>query len=259
MTPDEIREVSISIDEIARAIRERLAIEGPSKPRGWAARRVATPETRADAPLSLGAQGDTAGRVRDVVWFPRPTDEGLETLLERSERVARPTLVLVGTADLADPKLRARHGPGAHVELDVLADLFFVEDATIRLAPRLRVVAHARGGAPTARILEANAPDTESIPPKRSASPPKDEPLATKLLPTAGSWRDVRMAFKDGETITVRIGNRAQDLTYIDLGLATKGTRKPTKPWKLLVACCQGGGRFLLEAIRFVRSREQAS
>jgi hypothetical protein len=73
---------------------------------------------------------------------------------------------------------------------------------------------------------------------------PKGAIGAAILLPTAKSWRDVTLALVDGETVSVRIGDRFQRLSYIDLGLVTGDTRKMTVQWRLLVACCEGNGTF---------------
>jgi len=278
---DSLREVAISVSDLARVMGELLGVADRPIAPSWAKKPRGDKSPRSNETIVIGEQVDEEGRVRDVIWLTSPDTDSLETLLHASERLARPTLVLVGTSRFATPDLRARHGPGAHVELDVIADWLVVEKGTLALAPRLRGVPVLFP--PTARRPEGRVPASAPLDPiaaydvqelgeppspavetksrRGRKAKPKGAIGANILLPTAKSWREVTMTLVDGETVSVRIGDRFQRLSYIDLGLATGDTRKATVQWRLLVACCEGNGTFRwkvfgsFEAARQVVSR----
>ena len=150
-------------------------------------------------------------------------------------RAARPATFLVPSALGVDPVLFARHGQGAHVEVLRLDDLIGMRGELMVAAPRLRVLAghgvRARGATPAASPLVAAA--------RSAAAPPGVRPL-----PPLERFGDLRICKVDGETVLLTAYGVSSRRTYADMGLAAKNSRKPTKPWLLLMAICEEEGRF---------------
>jgi hypothetical protein len=130
VTLDEIRQSEISLREIAEAARTLLEIEPSAKLTGLTV----------DKPLAIGEHAAGGAETRDVFLYLRPRPEPLGFLLDKCGRATRGSLVLVPTFDTVDAELRRNHGPGAHVELETLGDLFAIRDGALALAPRLRSV-----------------------------------------------------------------------------------------------------------------------
>ena len=164
----------------------------------------------AAAPLGWMGAGKDA---REVLLCARPPG-GLAKALERR----RATLVLVPTARHLTPELRERHAPGAVVTLEAL------EEALVPLGGRL--VRRA-----------AIAPDAPEI-----GAPPVQPVI--RLLGLAKRWTELRICRIDRTTVRVDAGGRCLRCTYVDLGMAHGGNRKPTLAWEVLEELCQHQGRF---------------
>lgn len=60
--------------------------------------------------------------------------------------------------------------------------------------------------------------------------------------PEGATWRDVRMRFLDGHTVSVQIGDENRVLNYTHMGMDDRRNSNPNKQWKLLRAFAEGGG-----------------
>jgi hypothetical protein len=213
VTADDLAQVSVSLDALSRALTKLLALE---------ALPGSVPPNDPLAPRLLGSDASA----RDVFLAIPTAPDRLALWLATRAHAARPSTVFIATADLLSPDLFTRHAPGAHVELARLDDLLRVRDNALALAPRLRIVR-----APAAAPAPAPAP-----------SPAR--PGAPRALPPLSTWRDLRIYLVDGETVLLQIGDARSRRSYVDFGLASKANRKARKPWRLLVAICEGSGKF---------------
>jgi hypothetical protein len=60
--------------------------------------------------------------------------------------------------------------------------------------------------------------------------------------PPTATWRDVRIKFVDGETVSIKVGNASGTFVYSQLGMADGRNAKPTVQWELLIAFARGYG-----------------
>src|ERR1019366_7427294 len=65
-----------------------------------------------------------------------------------------------------------------------------------------------------------------------------------RLLGLAKRWTELRICLVDRTTVRVDAGGRCLRCTYVDLGMAHGGNRKPTLAWEVLEELCQHQGRF---------------
>jgi hypothetical protein len=173
-------------------------------------------------PLLLGAER-ASSPARDVFLALRPRDDSFPLFLALRERAARPALVLVPTSRAVTADLATRFAPGAHVEIEILEDTLVVRDGAIARVPPLRLV----------KLTEDPATSTPANPART---------IAAEIGAT--SWAEIKITVIDGHTLRIQKGQRAIRRTYIDLGLASKGNREPTRKWALLLAICAGHGTF---------------
>jgi hypothetical protein len=171
-------------------------------------------------PLYVGEQGSVSPRDVFLELCPRPSS--LLSFVALREHARRPTLLLVPSLESLGTEVALGHAAGAKVEIDALGDALALRGGRIRAAPRLRS-AHAS--------------------PPRVAGAAEREPAAT-LVPRARRWADLLILCIDKHTILVKVGWRRQRLTYVDLGLAGKKSREPTKVWVMLLAICAGRGEL---------------
>jgi hypothetical protein len=140
---------------------------------------------------------------------------------------SRRALFLVPTAGSVPEKIRAAHGPGAFLEIEVLSLVLTVEGGKLR-----------RGAAEAEELpREADEVPTREAPPSK---PKKGGPVVSG----AKSFRDVKITRIDGMTVRIDVGTRRMRLTHIDLGMASKKNRAPTVLWRMLVAILEGRGDF---------------
>ena len=66
-----------------------------------------------------------------------------------------------------------------------------------------------------------------------------------RTLPPIERFGELRSCMVDGETVLLTAHGVSSRRTYVDLGMASKSNRKPTKPWRVLIAICEGEGRFI--------------
>jgi hypothetical protein len=60
--------------------------------------------------------------------------------------------------------------------------------------------------------------------------------------PTGSRWSDVEIEFKDGETVSVRISDQREVLSFTQLGLCDSRSGKPSKQWELLRTFAENHG-----------------
>jgi len=171
-------------------------------------------------PMVLGYVPDPGGE-RELV-LAVGGERGVRSVTSRGRR----TLALVPTARGLRAELRKRHGPGAHVTIEVLEETLSVR------AGRL-----ARS--------ESCAPDAlDHAPP--SAPVPADSTTAASgvLFPGASSWNDVSIGNVDASTIHITWAGRHRYVTFVDIGWASKGRRRPKQQWNVLQHICDNDGIF---------------
>lgn len=169
-----------------------------------------------DVPGAFGlwAIGRTHGR--DVFLSEKPDAHDLLQFVLAREALPRATQVLLPTSARLDAFVAQRCSAAAsRARITLLEDELMLTDGQLALT----TVAEP----PIARVVE----------PTRSAA---------IELPTALSWRDLRVYRVDGHTISIRSGAFHKRLSYIDLGMASANTREPTRAWEMLMALCEGGG-----------------
>jgi hypothetical protein len=211
---DALREVTVSIADLVKTLQGLMGITDGRRSRGSGGGEW----------VLVGEQARDDGAARDVVLMVRPGPHGFDEWLEARSRGARPTLVLLPTARALSADAVQRHGPGSHVEVDALADALALKSGALALGPRLRAV---------------RAPDDDEI-----VTAPTPVRGSARSLPKPARWQDVKILLVDGETVTIEVAGKFGRLTFIDMGLAGRGNRKPTKAWSLLTMCCEGQGRF---------------
>jgi hypothetical protein len=219
LTADDLAQASLSVRALAATACRLFGIE-PSK-------RVAA---SGDEPILLGEQRHGAS-LRDVFFALHPARAAIASFLALRERAARATLVIVPTNAAIAPELSTRHGPGAHVELVVLADALTLRDDAIVLAPRLRVV--RAPDSPSAVIAEAHQSPTSGV----------GRSLRARL-PAYEQWSDLHFRLADGLTLLVTVGRSNARVSYIDLDLAHASTREPLMGWKIIRKVCEGSGSW---------------
>jgi hypothetical protein len=168
----------------------------------------------ATEPLFLG-ESTLDPTPRDVFLVLSPSADLALILLAR-DREPRPATFFVPNGRGIDAALFSRHGDDAHVELARLDD---------------RVVARGAALAAVARFRALRAvPD-----PVGEARP----------LPRLERWNMLRICLVDSETVLLTVDGKNSRRTHVDMGLAMRKSRKPMKPWRLLIAICEGEGRFV--------------
>jgi hypothetical protein len=213
---EELAQQRVSMDALLAVVRRELRIDRSARP-------ASPSDGGVRQPAWLGEQGTASPR--DVFWTLAPNPWALAPFFAAREHAPRPTLLLVPTLASVDPELVVVHAAGAKVEIDALAEALGVRDGRIVALRRLRA-------APSRAATDA--------PPAPAPSPSSHFPL----VPRARAWNQVRIVALDRETVLVTVGRRTQKLTYIDLGMGHKLSRKPRKTFLLLLAICAGGGTF---------------
>jgi hypothetical protein len=212
----DVAQVALSLEPLLAVVRRIARADEPD-------RRVESQ----DAVLAGVQRGDSA-RARDVWLALRPWSPRFRAWLASLDRAPRASLVLVPTDATLDADIAARHGAGAYVELDALSASWALRNGRIAGVRRLRVAA---------------PPVDDAPPPARTPATRAHAPSAPRP-PRATRWRDVEIFLVDATTVLVRVADRTQRLTHIDLGMASNRNRKPKKTWELLVVLCAGAGTF---------------
>ena len=174
-------------------------------------------------PMVLGYVPDPGGE-RELV-LAVGGERGVSSVTSRGRR----TLALVPTARGLRAELRKRHGPGAHVTIEVLEETLSVRDGRL------------------ARSASC-APDA-----------PDHAPAASGVLfPGASSWNDVRIGNVDASTIHVAWAGRRRYVTFVDIGWASKGRRRPKQQWDVLQHICDNDGIFKSRRFGNARATKKA-
>ncbi len=71
---------------------------------------------------------------------------------------------------------------------------------------------------------------------QQAVVPQAKEAAAMAFFPTlaTATWRDVRIKFVDGETVSIKVGDAGGRFLYSQMGMADKRSAKPTTQWRLL-------------------------
>jgi len=174
-------------------------------------------------PMVLGYVSDPGGE-RELV-LAVGGERGVSSVTSRGRR----TLALVPTARGLRKELRKRHGPGAHVTIEVLEETLAIRDGRL-----------ARSAACAPDALD-HAPAPTPAPPASDAAAPA---VTDALFPGASSWNDVRIDNVDASTIHVAWAGRRRYVTFVDIGWASKGRRRPKQQWNVLQHICDNDGIF---------------
>jgi hypothetical protein len=207
----------LSATDLARTLRALYGLAGRGRP---------VPPVFAAAATTLGWMGTGYG-AREVLFCARP-----RTGLARALRRKRRTLVLVPSARHLTTVLRARHAPGARIELEALEEALVVLDG--RLVRRASIAPDAPGIEPSP--VQPGVP----LPPDGSPSTPPTVPLRG----LAKRWTEMRVCLLDRTTVRVDVGGRCLRCTHIDFGMAHARTRRPTRSWEVVEELCERGGYF---------------
>jgi len=62
--------------------------------------------------------------------------------------------------------------------------------------------------------------------------------------PAGAGWHDLTLKFKDGHTLTARLGEQAQQFSFHELGMADNRTKGPDAQWELLLLFAEQMGIF---------------
>lgn len=62
--------------------------------------------------------------------------------------------------------------------------------------------------------------------------------------PPDATWEDVSIKFKDGHTVSVKVGDAAGTYNYTQMGMADERNGNPTKQWKLLESFATAHGKL---------------
>jgi hypothetical protein len=210
----------ISASDLARALRAHYAVQGRGLP---------VPATLGRDPMMLGWSGEGDSE-RDVFLLAGP-GLSLTSALFRSRR----TLLLLPTARLLTPELRAKHAPGSFIVIDVLEESLTVHDGRL---------ARAAVRAPSAPDLSAFSP-TPAPPTALTPTPSSAPPPAPRVISGATRWSEIHISLVDPTTVRIDLPGASVRRTYVDLGMAHSKNRQPRRVWELLVELCDGHGIFL--------------
>lgn len=74
--------------------------------------------------------------------------------------------------------------------------------------------------------------------------PSSDEAIFMVFFPTPpdATWGDVSIKFKDGDTVSIKVGNVAGTYNYTQMGMYSKKNGSSTVQWKLLEAFAEANG-----------------
>jgi hypothetical protein len=224
----------IATDAFVAAVRRAFRVEPP--------RAASAPRLGGlDEPVLLGEQV-RRGVARDVFLAWRPAAAAVRALLAERALAPRPTLVLVLTGQMLDPRLAARAASGGRIAVEVLADRLAARDGRLVEAVGLRIVR----GPVAAPDEDATAPDLEGEEPP-AARPARGGPVL-EHLPRASRWGEVTIFAVDERTVGVIIDRRHRRFGFADLGLSHVQRAVPVQAFELLVAICETNGDFTTAA-----------
>ncbi len=190
-------------------------------------------------PMVLGYVADPGGE-RELV-LAVGGERGVSSVTSRGRR----TLALVPTARGLRAELRKRHGPGAHVAIEVLEEALSIRDG--RLARSASCAPDALDHAPPRAPATAPSASDASVPAASGV-----------LFPGASSWNDVRIGNVDASTIHVVWAGRRRYVTFVDIGWASKGRRRPKQQWDVLQHICDNDGIFKSRRFGNARATKKA-
>ena len=84
-------------------------------------------------------------------------------------------------------------------------------------------------------------PDADSTGENRDAGTKKAHVEAFSI-PLGARWADVRIRLKDGESVSIRVGDRTGVYNYTQMGMCNPKTSRPTVQWQLLRTFAENHG-----------------
>jgi hypothetical protein len=196
----------LSWTDLSRALRALFGIEGRGLP---------APARCLEQAASLGWIRGEQGEVQ-VFLVARPRLQLAQML-----KHPMPALLLLPTARGIRKALRAKHGPGARVRIEVLQE---------SITCSRRRLARASHEAPDAPELPAPAPPPAV--PRRARPGGRTPPVVP--IPGAKRWHDLQIQPADEERIRIVLHRRTYFRTAVGMGMAHARTHAPTKQWHML-------------------------
>lgn len=108
---------------------------------------------------------------------------------------------------------------------------FIHGDPTTKLVLSLYKRYKDRGEPRTSQDVSARDESTGSDDEKRGASNPHHDRFPT---PPGSRWEDTEIRFKDGHTVSIRVGETRGIYNFTDMGMSNRKTGSPTLQWELL-------------------------
>ena len=109
---------------------------------------------------------------------------------------------------------------------------------------RLLRLDDGKAAAPASRGLAAMPPLVRREPEPAPSIDPYPE-VRRVSVPSGTRWNQIEIYRVNGETVGVRAhGTACGHYTHIDLGMAHKRTKQPTKKWAILMGLCEAHGRL---------------
>jgi len=180
----------------------------------------------ADAALThrVGTFSPTAGYRFPVYLTVQIEPEALLHALEKlASRHGEPFILVAPTHDPRSPTADAL------IETKRVCFLALAEGFQLGSDGRLCAAAPAR---------DALARFSESILPSRE----DDSGMAFFRTPAGATWENVSIKFKDGHTVSVRVGKVTGVYHYSEMGMADRRNADPTRQWALLYSFAKGHG-----------------
>ncbi len=216
--------VELSLPDLGRLLRRLY---------GVLSHGTALPTELDDRPVLLGWTGEGAA-VREVVLVAHPS-RGLPFALRRPYR----SLILVPLARHVNLMQRQRHGPGALVQVEALEHVLRVRGGKVVRSGRAPALTFNQ----TVEVDLHATPGQPARPSPRGAPVRAPGPEAPRLA-GAQRWNQVRVCRLEGEVLRVEVAGRIVHCGPADLGMVHPRTRRPTAPWRVLVAMCEAHGLF---------------
>lgn len=115
-------------------------------------------------------------------------------------------------------------------------------DADKRFQRQLRKLAKLDGATSGPAVLSVPMPIT---PPAQQpvSIKKKDDGIIRISVPSGTTWSQIQFYLVDGETVAIRVpGEKMERYGHIQLGMANKRNRAPTKKWNIIEKLCENSG-----------------
>jgi len=208
---DDNRDATVAIAAEDRVVQE-LDLDYLSRDMATVLDLEGTPETIERGLIRLGVHHGVGGTMTPVFFGIAQSPDALVALASRCvAREVGQVVLITPTARLWTEPLRSLlKVKGSH--LIAVGQLFDIRDAA----------------------LCAVAPLASLVTPPAIVSRDQHASVARFPTPPRSTWRDVRMKFFDGETVSIKVGSVTQRCTYLEMGFADKRRKQPNLQWELL-------------------------